>query len=36
VWESFAESFIDFEPALEQDEVLKGVRLVMKRYPPRK
>ncbi len=36
VWESFAESFIDFEPNLEQEEVLKGVRLVMKRYPPHK
>jgi hypothetical protein len=35
VWESFAVSFIDFEPQLEQEEVLKGVRLVLKRYPPK-
>jgi len=35
VWESFAVSYIDLEPDISKDEVVRGIRLVLKKFPPK-
>lgn len=36
VWESFAVSYMDLNPDFSEKEVLKGIKLVLKDFPPKK
>ena len=36
VWESFAVSYLDQNPNFSEKEVLKGIKLVLKKFPPEK
>ncbi len=36
VWESFAVSYLDINPDFSEKEVLKGIKLVLKKFPPKK
>ncbi len=36
VWESFAVSYLDMNPDFSEEEVLKGIKLVLRKFPPKK
>jgi hypothetical protein len=36
VWEAFAVSYLDIEPDFSEKEVLKGIKLVLRKFPPKK
>ena len=36
VWESFAVSYMDLQPDFDEKRVHKGIRIVLKNYPPKK
>ena len=36
VWESFADSYLDLNPDFSEKAILKGIKSVLKKYPPKK